>query len=426
MQKIAYLISFFCFALNTGFAQAKFNDLTMNNYKGKVKTITEVTGTVAWGTDTRGYDSTIVYYNKNGNMERFLVWGLDEESDFHQKQTYKYSNKNTIAINRTAVFKSKPPKKDRIIKTTSEKKWLNDSTIILNSYDDKKALVLEKITYLDKSGKMKKDRFKRIINGEVFRYTESEYFFNAAKNQQISITTNLLLENEKKDTITTLYSKFDKFNNPTEATVIGEKTNTIQRAIYTYYDDKRAAISEAAEGSVKFQKDYKPNYCETNNDTFYNPYFGFSLKLPTTWTIQSKEAIAAGYDKSKNRIADVLPNGILQKGINPDWNEATLLVVSKYKNLGDTIFNPNITIVFEDVSYRYKNGYAYLLSVKNVMQKSKLKNQVVDSLITNQFYGSYGFSALHNVVDITLENKKPIQVHQVMNSIVLKNNTRFR
>ncbi len=422
MIKTGYIFIFITIAKATTFAQIKTNDLKSLNIKGNVKTITHLTGLMDWGSDARTYDSTITYYNTNGNMDSVLFWNLDKDNKEFSRQTYNYKNKSKVIIKKTKTYQSKYDEKPENILLNGEKYWMNDSVICSVFFNESKEKRFESYTYINKSGRTSRVISKQYLDNKIWRHYQNRYFPDDLLNIEYCLSDDLIHEDKIADTSKLTYLMLDKFSNPTQTKFVGKKFNEIKKTNYTYYDYKSLPIAKQPE--IKLENNFESNYCEIKDHVFYNPYFGIKLSLPKTWTFQTKKTIANEYDKVESVLAFEQFDGSYKNAVNTNWNENTLILVSKYKNVSDSIFNPNISIVFEDIGYRYTNGREYLLDIIKLLKTSTL-NTTIDSDINYNFFGTYGFATMQSILKINSKTKVPIEIQQVTNTIVLKGKYAF-
>ena len=129
-----------------------------------------------------------------------------------------------------------------------------------------------------------------------------------------------------------------------------------------------------ADTPKKTEKVYPFNYGKMEDNVYTNPFFGIRLPVPDNWNVQNNSQIEYVISKGKDvvQFEDELLNESVK---NIDINSMTLLMLSKYEMGAPVAFNPNITLMAEDVSMStgIRKGSDYLFHVKNGLQKSNLQ-----------------------------------------------------
>lgn len=124
---------------------------------------------------------------------------------------------------------------------------------------------------------------------------------------------------------------------------------------------------------------YPFNYGKIEDSTYTNPFFKFSISIPSTWTIQNKTQIDFVISKGKDIVQ--FDDDAINKAIDKiDVNSMTLLMVSKYEIGAPVIFNPNLIVMAENIlTYPgIKKGNDYLYHVGNGLKKSTLNYECTE------------------------------------------------
>ena len=123
------------------------------------------------------------------------------------------------------------------------------------------------------------------------------------------------------------------------------------------------------------------DYGKVENNQYANDFFGCTLDLPSDWAVQSREQMEKLQEMGKEMIAG--DDKKLKRELKAsDIRTANLLAVFKYE-LGTTVeFNPNISIVAENVKFSpgIKTGKDYLNRSRKLLKQSQFK---YDSISTN-------------------------------------------
>jgi len=134
-------------------------------------------------------------------------------------------------------------------------------------------------------------------------------------------------------------------------------------------------------------------YGEVQDHQYINEYFGFTIDLPAGWNVLSKEQIEHLQDMGKGMIAG--ENKKIKAEIEiSDIRTANLLSIFKYE-LGPTReFNPNLSIVAENIqsSPDIKTGEDYLNHSRKLLEQSQFKYDSISTdvkkiTISGQIFG---------------------------------------
>jgi flagellar biosynthesis regulator FlaF len=129
----------------------------------------------------------------------------------------------------------------------------------------------------------------------------------------------------------------------------------------------------------QFQNNFDYGLVESNQYT--NEFFGCSIDLPADWVVQSREQMEKLQNLGKEMIAGEDKKFKKELKVS-DIRSANLLTVFKFE-LGSTVeFNPNISIVAENVKFSpgIKSGADYLNHSRKLLEQSQFK---YDSISTN-------------------------------------------
>jgi hypothetical protein len=121
------------------------------------------------------------------------------------------------------------------------------------------------------------------------------------------------------------------------------------------------------------------DYGHVENHTYKNAFFKLSMDLPADWVVQSKEQVDKLQEGGREIIAGDNKNmkAILKAS---EVNSATLLSVFQYEVGSAVEYNPNITLVAENLKSfpGIKNGSDYLVQTSKLLKQSQLDYSYID------------------------------------------------
>lgn len=158
------------------------------------------------------------------------------------------------------------------------------------------------------------------------------------------------------------------------------------------------------------------DYGHVDNGVYQNDYFGFSIKLPEDWVVQSKEQTDNIVNKGKDLLAGDDEN--LKAMIKAsEINVANLLAVFQYE-LGSAVeYNSNMAIVAENVKNApgLKDGKDYLFQARRVILHGQFKYDYLSEEFEKEEINGMVFYKM----DAHL-NYMGLEIRQVYYSTVLK------
>lgn len=122
------------------------------------------------------------------------------------------------------------------------------------------------------------------------------------------------------------------------------------------------------------QLKYNFDYGKVENNQYFNEFFGCTIDLPPDWVVQSREEMEKLQNLGKEMIAG--DDKKLKKQLKAsDIRSANLLTVFQYKLGTTTEFNPNISIVAENIKFspNIKTGEDYLHYSRKLLEQSQFK-----------------------------------------------------
>lgn len=116
------------------------------------------------------------------------------------------------------------------------------------------------------------------------------------------------------------------------------------------------------------------NYGQIANGTYGNDYFGFSIKMPSGWTIQSPDDQARIMEEGREFITQG-DAAFAEAMDHSGQNSLNLFAFLKYELGAPVAFNPSLAAVAERVADEpsIQSGADYLLHVQKVLNSSPVQ-----------------------------------------------------
>jgi hypothetical protein len=116
------------------------------------------------------------------------------------------------------------------------------------------------------------------------------------------------------------------------------------------------------------------NYGQIANGTYGNDYFGFSIKMPSGWTIQSQAEQARIMDEGRDLITQG-DEDLIKAMHESGQNSLNLFAFLKYELGAPVAFNPSLAAIAERVDHEpsIHSGADYLVHVKEVLNASAVQ-----------------------------------------------------
>lgn len=158
------------------------------------------------------------------------------------------------------------------------------------------------------------------------------------------------------------------------------------------------------------------DYGHVDDRNYQNDYFGFTIKLPLEWVVQTKEQTENIANTGKKLIAgdDENMNAVIKAS---EVNTANLLAVFQYE-LGSAVeYNPNIMIVVESLKNApgIKNGSDYLFQARRIVQQGQFKYDYISEKFDKETINESDFYKMD-----TQLNYMGLEIKQIYYSTVLK------
>lgn len=158
------------------------------------------------------------------------------------------------------------------------------------------------------------------------------------------------------------------------------------------------------------------DYGHIENGIYVNDFFDFSIKLPESWVVQSREQTENIANEGKKIVAG--DDEKMKAVINAyDINTANLLAAFQYE-LGSAVeYNPNIMIIAESIKNApgIKNGSDYLFQARRLIQQGQFKYDYISENFENEKINETEFYKMDAHI-----NYMGLQIKQIYYSTVLK------
>jgi len=142
------------------------------------------------------------------------------------------------------------------------------------------------------------------------------------------------------------------------------------------------------------------DYGKIEDNSYINNYFKFEIKLPKDWVVSSREQLDIMTDKGKKIIAG--DNSNLKAIINAsDIKTDILMSIYEYERGAAVEFNPNLTIVAENVTDYpgIKTGYEYLYQSRKQLNQFAFKYDYIDSIFNKEIINNFEFYTMNTSVN---------------------------
>jgi hypothetical protein len=135
------------------------------------------------------------------------------------------------------------------------------------------------------------------------------------------------------------------------------------------------------------------DYGVVENSQYKNKFFNFTLDIPVDWKIKPK-----GETKELSNQPNVTDDEKLPPVIESanDISNATLLAVDKYAPGTVVMYNPNITIVTENITgvANIKTGGDYLINMMRLLKKTNPAYKSIDETLLETQLGGKSFHSV--------------------------------
>lgn len=306
-RKLVFSVLFLLFPLFS-FAQIKKTNLQTGLLKGQVKSLTERNGYFDIWTNNRIWDSTIIYYNKQGNIDSILYFDIKKNYSLTEVTKYNYKDPRKTKWEEKRTYKYKYNDTAEVAYGSGDIIWLTDSTYATTVYNEKNGKRSVRVSLVNKDGSPKKAT-SEVYNDSMAiqeRY-ERIYIPNEAETVIKQITTDLLGKKSGQDTLSIVYAKRDALGNPTEVKYLGEKMNHLSYKTYRYYDTVLAPKKERLpEGKMK-NNDLAHQRLNGNIKEINSVTYGDYKELDGRYWVQKsdiKELQKLTYNEAGNQLSD--------------------------------------------------------------------------------------------------------------------------
>jgi hypothetical protein len=134
------------------------------------------------------------------------------------------------------------------------------------------------------------------------------------------------------------------------------------------------------------------DYGKVKNNIYSNSFFNCEIKLPVNWTVLTSEQTEAMANRGKQLISGDNQNmkAVIKAS---EINTANLLSVFKYEVGAPVDYNPNLSMVAENIKDfpAIKNGKDYLFHVRKILNQSQLKYDYLDDDFREERIGGLDF-----------------------------------
>ncbi|MCL2327931.1 MAG: hypothetical protein FWC39_05385 [Bacteroidetes bacterium] len=137
------------------------------------------------------------------------------------------------------------------------------------------------------------------------------------------------------------------------------------------------------------------DYGRIENDVYYHSFFKMKISLPSGWIVKTQEQLQKQSERGAKIIAgnDEDMKALISTVDANDIKNANLLGISKYEQGAAVNFNPNLSLIAENVkdSPGIKTGGDYLFHLRKLLQQVQLPYSIDEEferkVISNQeFY----------------------------------------
>lgn len=142
------------------------------------------------------------------------------------------------------------------------------------------------------------------------------------------------------------------------------------------------------------------DYGSVEDGLYMNEFFGCSLSLPAGWAVQTREEMEQLQNLGKDMITGK-DKKLKRKLKTSEIRSANLITVFKYK-LGTVVeFNPNISIVAENIRYSpgIKSGADYLNHSRELLKQSQFKYDSISARFDQADFSGIVFSRMFTSVN---------------------------
>lgn len=142
------------------------------------------------------------------------------------------------------------------------------------------------------------------------------------------------------------------------------------------------------------------DYGSVKDGLYINEFFGCSLNIPAGWAVQTREEMEQLQNLGKDMIAGK-DKKLKRKLKTSEIRSANLITAFKYK-LGTTVeFNPNISIVAENIKFSpgIKSGADYLNHSRELLKQSQFKYDSISARFDQVEFSGKVFSRMFTSVN---------------------------
>lgn len=157
------------------------------------------------------------------------------------------------------------------------------------------------------------------------------------------------------------------------------------------------------------------DFGSVRNSVYSNAYFGLSITLPPSWSIQDQEARQRLMDMGGKMVAGDDKN--LKAAVKAaEMTTVNLLSVFKHPMGAPVPCNPNIMCIAEQVRHMpgISKGTDYLYHARRALEASQMQASVLEEESTESI-GGHDFNVMH--IELSLGN---LTVHQKYYAAIMK------
>ncbi len=162
------------------------------------------------------------------------------------------------------------------------------------------------------------------------------------------------------------------------------------------------------------------DYGKVADNVYTNSFFGFELKLPVDWVVQTKEQTDNLMKRGEKLVAgdDENMKAIIKAS---EINYASLVAVFKYEVGAAVDYNPSLMLIAENLKNTpgIKNGSDYLFQARKLMKQSQIQYDFIDEEFEKEIINDHDFYLMHTSIDYMGVSIKQIYFSTVKNGFCL-------
>jgi hypothetical protein len=162
------------------------------------------------------------------------------------------------------------------------------------------------------------------------------------------------------------------------------------------------------------------DYGHTENNKYFNSFFGLELSLPDNWIVQTKEQTENLSKMGKDLMAGDDKN--LKAVINAsEVNSANLLAVFQYEVGAAVDYNPSFMLVAENLKNTpgIKTGSDYLFQSRKLLKQSQVQYSYIDDEFKKEIINNQEFYTMNCSIDYMGFNIKQRYYSTIINGFCL-------